>query len=130
MQAKKYRLQKDSLRTINASVAFFIKLLAKTCEVVQSTSSAASTSKRSANTLDIDHLARAIKRYDVLRFLSDLINEMNQRHSEVEALESVDRVLEAADSTVAKRKTVVEADEEAIDAQKKQRSITSFFTRS
>lgn len=129
MQSKKYRLQKDSLRTINASVALFIKLLTKTCEVVQSTSAIGPSSKRSANTLDIDHLARAIKRYEVLRFLSDLVNEMNQRHSEVEALESVERVLEEADMAVAKRKPVMEADDEANESSKKQRSITSFFTR-
>lgn len=129
MISKKYRLQRDALRTINVSVAMFIKLLTKTCEVVQTTSSTSFSGKRLANTLDIDHLARAIKRYEVLKFLSDLVNEMNQRHVEPKSLDSVEQVLESADMTVAKRKPDVEMEEDASEGAKKQRSITSFFTR-
>ena len=129
MKSKKYRLQRDSLRTINASMALFIKLLTKTCEVVQTTSTSSSGGKRLANTIDIEHLSKAVKRYEVLGFLSDLVREMNRREldRELAALERVEDIVAQADAMVAKRKP--DDDDESMEASKKQRSITSFFTR-
>jgi hypothetical protein len=134
MRSKKYRVQRDSLRAINLSISLFIKLLTKTCEVVQSTSTSSGIGgKRLANTLDIEHLSKAIKRYDVLGFLSDLVSEMNQRLREPTSLGSLESLIvdhENIDpSCQVKRKPM--ADEAVADDQgsKKQRSITSFFTR-
>ena len=121
---------------MNWSISLFIKLLTKTCEVVQTTSSttAPTGGKRLANTLDIDHLGKAIKRYEVLGFLSDLVAEMNERVKEPSSLGSLESVLvevdnnESIEATVhSKRKPDVEDNDDGVS--KKQRSITSFFTR-
>ena len=131
MRTKKFRLQRDSLQAISASMALFIKLLTKTCEVVHSTSTTTGTTKRLANTLDVEHLAKAIKRYEVLGFLSDMVSEMNQRVKEPTSLGSLDDVLREPigveiPSSVSKRKQEMD---EVDESTKKQRSITSFFTR-
>lgn len=134
MRTKKFRIQKDSLKTINISLSLFIKLLTKTCEVVQTTSSSSFGGKRGGNTLDMDHLAKAVKRYEVLAFMQDLLHELNEKSREPQSLLGVDRVLEQADASLGKRKERIETpdnSDESLDVAKKARngqaSITSFF---
>jgi hypothetical protein len=126
MRSKKYRVQRDSLKAINLSVALFVKLLTKTCEVVQSSSTLSSGPKRAANTIDVDHLAIAVKRYEVLAFMQDLVDEMKQRPRATVLTELNDEVAREEEFTAGKRKT---APEELVNEEgaKKQRSITSFF---
>jgi hypothetical protein len=85
-----------------------------------------------ANTLDVEHLGKAMKRYEVLGFLGDMVSEMNQRVKVPTSLGSLDDLLRepaALGETVAPNKRKQEH-EEADESLKKQRSITSFFTRS
>lgn len=79
MQSRKFRVQRDSLKAINISMALFLKLVTKTCEVVQSTSASTSLAggKRAANLLDMEHLSKAVNRYDVLSFMKDLVAELD-----------------------------------------------------
>jgi hypothetical protein len=134
MKTKKFRIQKDSLKTINICLSLFIKLLTKTCEVVQTTSSSSIVGKRAGNTLDIDHLVKAVKRYEVLAFMQDLLHELNEKSREPQSLLGVDRLLEQVDESLGKRKERVETPDksyEPLDVAKKARngqaSITSFF---
>ena len=135
MSSKKFRLQKDALKTINISMALFLKLLTKTCEVVQTTSVSTAGPKRVANTLDVEHLAKAVKRYEVLTFMKDLVGEMTVKSREARELASVDQVLADADASLGKRKERIETpDVELLDDSEgvkkhrnSQASITSFF---
>ena len=77
MKSKRFRIQRDSVKAINISMSLFIQLLTKTCEVVLSTSGSSIPGKRGENTLEIDHLVKAVKRYDVLAFMKDVVAEMN-----------------------------------------------------
>ena len=136
MQSKKFRVQRDSLKAINISMALFLKLLTKTCEVVQSISVSSGNSKRVHNTLDIDHLSKAVKRYEVLEFMQDLITEMNIKPKEpVSDLGSISAMisnLDAVDQS-SKRKDRDTEDGESEEAKKQkgsQVSITSFFRKS
>jgi phosphoribosylaminoimidazole carboxylase (NCAIR synthetase) len=97
------------------------------------------------NSLDIEHLAKAIKRYDVLTFMKDIVDEMNIKKFEAQDLASVSSMisnLDCIEERTSKRKQVgknnevhdVETeggDEEMTAASKKQKSsqmsITSFF---
>jgi hypothetical protein len=65
------------VKTVNISMSLFIQLLTKTCEVVLSTSGSSIAGKRGENTLELEHLMKAVKRYDVLSFLKDIVTEMN-----------------------------------------------------
>ncbi len=57
-------------------MSLFIQLLTKTCEVVLSTSGSSIPGKRGENTLELEHLVKAVKRYDVLAFIKDVVAEM------------------------------------------------------
>ncbi len=143
MKSKKFRMQRDSLKAINISMALFLKLLTKTCEVVQSTSTATTSGKRLQNTLDLDHLVKAVKRYEVLSFMRDIVDEMNLKKMESKDLSSVASMiskLDAIEERANKRKQdkgsdengeVHAEDEDMTAANKKQKSsqmsITSFF---
>jgi len=131
MSSKSFRISKDSLKALSLSIALFVKLLTKTCEVVQSSSSAGLPGKRPANTLDICHLAHALKRYEVLTFLKDLIDEMKPKSDESVSIESVEKVIVDTDAAVAKRKSLMRSEAGDCEARKKikgaQSSITSFF---
>lgn len=137
MKSKKYRLQRESLVAMSVSMVLFIKLLVKTCEVVQSSSSSVPGGKRLANTLDIDHLSRSVKRYEVLSFMEDLLAEVTSNPQECISIGSVDKVIEETDAAmVCKRKQVeqVNAEDDEASMLKKvkgssssQSSITSFF---
>jgi len=145
MKSKKFRVQRDSLKAINISMALFLKLLTKTCEVVQSTSTASSGGKRAQNTLDIEHLAKAVKRYEVLSFMKDIVDEMNSKKIETQDLSSLSSIISKLDriddervTTSIKRKQQnaegsANGDEENQDEdgnkklKSSQMSITSFF---
>ena len=136
MRSKKYRLQRDSVVAMSVSMVLFIKLLVKTCEVVQSSSSSVPNGKRLANTLDVDHLSRSVKRYEVLSFMEDLLAEVTSNPQECISIGSVDKVIEETDAAmICKRKQVelVNAEDDEASTLKKvkgsssQSSITSFF---
>jgi hypothetical protein len=76
LRSKKFRVQRDSVKAINISMSLFIQLLTKTCEVVLSTSGSSIPGKRGENTLELEHLVKAVKRYDVLAFIKDAVLEM------------------------------------------------------
>jgi hypothetical protein len=136
MKAKKFRIQRDALRTMNVSIVLFLKLLIKTCDVVQSTSTSSAKGKRASNTLDVDHLVKAVKRYEVLAFMQDLLKEMNHKPSIPQELPSTEEGLDSIGSSLAKRKERIHSNDLLVDADsdivyKKQKScqisITSFF---
>lgn len=139
MQSKRFRVQRDSLNAINISMALFLKLLTNTCEVVQSTSASSihSGGRRAANTLDLDHLCKAVKRYDVLAFMADLVEEMNVKDHETKDLELIGSTPRRDSYGVDKRKdrTASEVDhsiqEPGVQLKKHKDSsqvpITSFF---
>lgn len=126
MRSKKYRVQRDSLQAINLSMTLFVKLLMKTCEVVQSTSTSSGGPKRAANTIDVDHLAKAVKRYEVLSFMQDMVSEMQERSHVPSSLGDADSIVAESEAFAGKRKQVPDETEEG-DVVKKQRSIASFF---
>ena len=103
MQSKKFRVQRDSLKAINIAMALFIKLLTKTCEVVQTTSVSASgvSGKRSSNALDVDHLSKAVTRYEVLAFMKDLVEEIAEKSL---ANRELDPIVDDSEDVVSKRK--------------------------
>ena len=129
MRSGKFRVQRDAVVAISLSMALFIKLLVKTCEVVHASSSSSSRGKRSANSLEIECLARAVKRYDVLGFMQDLIAEMATNSREDISIGSVEKVLEDTDKMISKRKNHIASDEGAAKKIKgpSQSSITAFF---
>jgi hypothetical protein len=143
MKSKKFRVQRDSLKAINISMALFLKLLTKTCEVVQSTSTSSVPGKRAQNTLDIEHLAKAVKRYDVLMFMKDVVDEMNVKKADTRDLSSISSMMAKLDSidekSSGKRKAdpgtaeEIDLEDEEMQESKKfkssQTSITSFFTK-
>jgi len=121
MHLRKFRVQKDSLRAINISMALFLRLVTNTCAVVQSTS-VSSSNKRSANLLDVDHLCKAVNRYDVLSFMEDLVGEMDEKKEPPPEDDRKRKDREEPMEEVMSEKRPKEDDES-------QPSITSFFTK-
>lgn len=130
MRSKKFRIQKDSVKAVNVSMALFIKLLTKSCELLHSNTIPEGSAARMRNTLDIGDLVKVVHRYDVLEFLKDLVDEMD---------------VPSVPVTSDKRKTYMEddavvqdiaADEEEVPRQTakkpkviQQGSIISFFNK-
>ena len=121
---------------MNLSMVLFLKLLIKTCDVVQSTTSTSVKGRRAANVLEVEHLAKAVKRYEVLTFMEDLLKEMHLKSMRPKDLPNLDLELEQSDQSLSKRKDRMGSDEGIPDddadvASKKPRSsqvsITSFF---
>jgi len=138
LKSKKFRIQRDSVKAINISMSLFIQLLTKTCEVVLSTSGSSIPGKRGENTLEVDHLVKAVKRYDVLSFMKDVVAELNVDKPASTARPLVSSNSKAGPSRSKRPADVTRADESqdmdtSCEPSKKlktsQMSITSFFNR-
>ena len=120
-------------------MSLFIQLLTKTCEVVLSTSGSSIPGKRGENTLELDHLVKAVKRYDVLAFMRDVVAEMNMDKPASSAKPLAPSNSKGAASSRSKRPVdlanAIESEEMDLSSEpnKKlktsQMSITSFFNR-
>lgn len=129
------------MKAINISMSLFIQLLTKTCEVVLSTSGSSIPGKRGENTLELDHLVKAVKRYDVLAFMSDVVAEMNAGKPPSSTRPLAPSNAKVGGSARCKRPAdIVRADDSegvdmdtSVEPSKKlktsQMSITSFFNR-
>ena len=138
MKSKKFRVQRDAVKAMNISMTLFIQLLTKTCEVVLATSGSSISGKRGENTLELDHLIKAVKRYDVLAFMKDIVAEFESQRPEpiVKALSSVNPNTGTRAKRNADTAMVIDLDDEkdsSIEGAKKlktsQTSITSFFSK-
>jgi hypothetical protein len=130
MKSKKFRVQRDSVKAINVSMALFVKLLTKSCELMHS-NNVTDYPTRMRNTLDVGDLAKAVSRYDVLGFLEDLVEEMDlasvshvpdkRRNDHIEMADSPDS--DVGDSPI---DSVPEAKKQKVIPQG---SILSFFNK-
>ncbi len=77
MKSKRFRIQKDAVKAVNVSMALFIKLLTKSCELIHTNTVSELSTAKIRNTLDIADLVKVVHRYDVLEFLKDLVDEMD-----------------------------------------------------
>lgn len=119
-------------------MSLFIQLLTKTCEVVLSTSGSSIAGKRGENTLELEHLMKAVKRYDVLSFLKDTVSELQaqkpsppERVSVSTTTKSVNRSKRPADRVDGPDSSQAEMDisESTKKLKTSQMSITSFFNK-
>ena len=126
------------MKTVNISMSLFIQLLTKTCEVVLSTSGSSIAGKRGENTLELEHLMKAVKRYEVLAFLKDIVTEMNvQKPSPVEGptasglAKNLNRSKRPAEdgNEPDSGQTGVDQSESTKKLKTSQMSITSFFNK-
>ena len=137
MQSGKFRIQKDALDAVNLGTSLFVKLLTKTCEMVQNGSSSSLPARK--NQLDIGHLSKAVEKYDVLEFLKDLVSEMaieakglDQASKDLVSLKRKENDVSLGDSEIREENFVDAAPspKRTRASENKQASITSFLQRS